>query len=84
MGALFKFSKFVVYILSDDHIPEHVHIYSPKKHMSECEAKITIKHQKVIFSKGYKPKELKLLQEFVKTNKIRLIEKWKEIQDEQD
>jgi len=52
--------------------------------MAECEAKITIKHQEVIFSKGYKPKELKLLQEFAKTNKIRLIEKWKEIQDGQD
>ena len=84
MGVLFRFAKFVVYILSDDHEPEHVHVYSPKKHHAECEAKILIETQDVIRSKGYKNRELKLLQEFVKNNKKRLMEKWEEIQNEQD
>lgn len=87
MGKVLKNTsgKFAVYILSDDHEPKHVHFYAPRKHRYECMVRIKIEDQEIYLeNEGFSGKEIKVFQKLVRDNKEMLLEKWEEIQSEQE
>lgn len=67
--------RFVIH--TRDHLPAHVHVYSPSGH-----AKFELIDVSCLETDGLTFKELRRLQNFIRENKEILIQAWKEIHDE--
>lgn len=60
-------------VFPGDHNPPHVHIKFPG-----ADAKINIKNQKVVKSKGFSKKAVRDLKKLVRENKKKLLDKWED------
>jgi hypothetical protein len=77
--TLFRIAgKIRIVIHTQDHKPAHVHAIGP-----DAEAKFEIRSLGVMESYGFKPKELKLIREFLEINREILLASWEEIYGEE-
>ena len=76
MGEIYRIGKIKFSIISGDHNPSHVHIYS-----NGNTAKIGIDDGECYFARGFSQKELNHLEKIVKENKDFFIMKWREINE---
>lgn len=65
-----------VRIYPKDHEPPHVHVIGP-----DAEAKFRISDMECIFSRGFSNTALQRITEFLKEEKVTLLEAWNEYQE---
>ena len=73
MPKIFEFFGFSFMFFSNDHEPIHVHIVK-----DNCEAKYNINPIQQVYNKGFKPREIRLIETIIEDNADVITERWAE------
>lgn len=73
MPKIFEFFGFSFMFFSNDHEPIHVHIVK-----DNCEAKYNINPIQQVYNKGFKTREIRLIETIIEDNADVITERWDE------
>ena len=72
MPTLFVFFGFRFLFYSNDHEPVHIHIVK-----DDCEAKYNVNPIQQFYNRGYKKREIALIESIIEENQDVIIDRWK-------
>ena len=72
MPTLFVFFGFRFLFYSNDHEPVHIHIVK-----DDCEAKYNVNPIQQVYNRGYKKREIALIESIIVENQDVIIDRWK-------
>ncbi|MBQ9214458.1 MAG: DUF4160 domain-containing protein [Bacteroidales bacterium] len=72
MPTLFVFFGFRFLFYSNDHEPVHIHIVK-----DDCEAKYNVNPIQQVYNRGYKKREIALIESIIEENQDVIIDRWK-------
>lgn len=73
MPKIFEFFGFSFMFFSNDHEPIHVHIVK-----DNCEAKYNVNPIEQVYNKGFKAREIRLIETIIEDNADVITERWTE------
>lgn len=82
MGEIFRLGNIIIKIWSNDHDPPHVEVFWPSMKSPEAKAKFQIETAECMESFGFTSKDLKLIKREIETRKEKILEKWREIHEQ--